>query len=263
MKVILHSDDFGYDKDTLKATIDCFERGALSSASVMVNCEASEEAFAYAKRHPEFSFGVHLTFVDGLKPVLPPKEIPALVDSNGVFLPSNTVRKLAMMMKLPKTQVIAESQAQIDKMEKAGVKVSHLDSHGHLHKFLSFLYGMKFLNVGGVIPVEKVRASQNVYVVPPSSMSPVYWLNKYFNWYLRKNFRNPEFFYMSANNMDIGWADAVLSEMDRLPQDAVSEIGVHPGHSEKWRQNEYDDIIKFATKLRASGKHDIINWNQI
>ena len=68
--------------------------------------------------------------------------------------------------------------AQIDKMEKAGVKVSHLDSHGHLHKFLSFLYGMKFLNVGGVIPVEKVRASQNVYVVPPSSMSPVYWLNK-------------------------------------------------------------------------------------
>ena len=94
-------------------------------------------------------------------------------------------------------------------------------------------------------------------------MSPVYWLNKYFNWYLRKNFRNPEFFYMSANNMDIGWADAVLSEMDRLPQDAVIEIGVHPGHTEKWRQNEYDDIIKFATKLRASGKHDIINWNQL
>ena len=25
----------------------------------------------------------------------------------------------------------------------------------------------------------------------------------------------------------------------------------------------YDDIIEFATKLRASGKHEIVNWNQI
>lgn len=52
MRVILHADDFGYDKDTLEATIDCFERGALSSASIMVNCEASEKAFSYAKGIP-------------------------------------------------------------------------------------------------------------------------------------------------------------------------------------------------------------------
>ena len=45
MKVILHSDDFGFDKDTLEATIDCFEKGALTSATIMVNCEATEEAF--------------------------------------------------------------------------------------------------------------------------------------------------------------------------------------------------------------------------
>ena len=75
MKVILHSDDFGFDKDTLEATIDCFEKGALTSATIMVNCEASEAAFEYARKHPEFSFGVHLTYVDGLKPVMPAKVI--------------------------------------------------------------------------------------------------------------------------------------------------------------------------------------------
>ena len=137
MKVILHADDFGFDKETLEATIDCFERGALTSCTVMVNCEASEEAFAYARQHPEISFGVHLTYVDGLKPVMPAKEIPSLVVKDGMFLPSNAVRKLAMMLRLPKKEVIAESQAQVDKIEAAGVKVSHLDSHGHLHKFLS------------------------------------------------------------------------------------------------------------------------------
>ena len=262
MKVILHADDVGFDKDTLEATIDCFERGALTSCTVMVNCDASEDAFAYARLHPEISFGVHLTYVDGLKPVMPAKEIPSLVDKDGMFLPSNAVRKLAMMLRLPKKEVIAESQAQIDKIEAAGVKVSHLDSHGHLHKFLSILWSMKYLKVDGK-PVRKVRASQNVYVVMPSWKSPVYWLNKYFNWYLKHTFKNPEYFYMSANNMDTGWADRILEQMGKLPQDAVIEIGVHPGHKEEWRQHEYDDIIEFATKLRASGKHQIVNWNQL
>lgn len=262
MKVILHADDFGYDKDTLEATIDCFERGALTSCSVMVNSEATEEALEYISQHPEISCGVHLTYVDGFKPVLPAKEIPSLVDKNGEFLPSNAVRKLAMMLQLPKKEVIAESQAQIDKLEAAGVKVSHLDSHGHLHKFLSILWSIKYLKVSGK-PVRKVRASQNVYVVRPTWKSPVYWVNKYFNWYLKHTFKNPDYFYMSANNIDTGWADGILEQMDKLPQDAIIEIGVHPGHKEEWRQHEYDDIIEFSTKLRTSSKHQIINWNQV
>lgn len=262
MKVILHADDFGFDKDTLKATIECFEKGALSSCSIMVNSEEAEEAFDFAKKHPEFSFGVHLTYVDGLNPVLPAKEIRSLVDGKGKFLPSNTVRKLAMMLKLTKSQIVAESQAQIIKMEKAGVMVSHLDSHGHLHKFPSILYALKFLKVGGK-PVEKIRASQNVYEKKPSWKSPVYWLNKYFDWYLKRTFKNPSYFYMSANNMDIGWPDDILAEMDNLPQDAIIEIGVHPGHNEEWRQHEYNDIMDFARKLRENGKHEIINWNQL
>ena len=262
MKVILHSDDFGFDQDTLEATIDCFEKGALTSASIMVNCDASEKAIEYAKEHPEFSYGVHLTFVDGLRPMMPAEEIPSLVDKNGLFLTSDIVCKKAMMLNIPKDQIIAESQAQIDKIERLGVKVSHLDSHGHLHKYLSILYNMKYLKVNGK-QVERIRASQNVYIVKPTKKSPVYWLNKYFNWYLHNNFRNPEFFYMSANNMDIGWADSILSEMDNLPNDAIIEIGVHPGHKEVWRQHEYEDIIDFAAKLKASGKHEIINWNNV
>lgn len=262
MKVILHADDFGFDKDTLDATIDCFERGALTSCTVMVNCEAAYEAIVYARKHPEFSFGVHLTYVDGLSPVLPAKIISSLVDEKGLFLQSNIVRKLAMLLKLPKYQVVAESQAQIDKIECAGVKVSHLDSHGHLHKFLSILYAMKRLKVGGK-PVQKVRAVQNVFVEQPSWISPVFWLNKYFLWYLKRNFKNPQYFYMSANNLDTGWTDTILAEMDKLPQNTVIEIGVHPGHKEVWRHHEYEDIIEFAQKLRAKGKYEIINWNQV
>ena len=262
MKVILHSDDFGLNKDTLDATIECFEKGALTSASIMVNCDASEKAFEYAREHPEFSFGVHLTFVDGLRPMLSAEDIPSLVDKDGLFLTSDIVCKKAMLLNIPKHQVIAESQAQINEAERHGVRVSHLDSHGHLHKFPSILYCLKYLKLGGE-PVKKVRATQNIYILQPSKTSPVYWLNKYFDWFLKRQFRNPQYFYMSANNMDTGWADAILTEMDKLPQNAIIEIGVHPGHKESWRQHEYNDIIEFATKLRASGKHEVINWNQV
>lgn len=88
-KIILQADDFGYNKDTLQATIDCFERGALTSATIMPTCECTPLAIEYAKCHPEFSFGVHLTFVDGLKPASKCKSL--LVNSR--FEKSNIVRK--------------------------------------------------------------------------------------------------------------------------------------------------------------------------
>ena len=50
MKVILHADDFGFNEETTRATIECFERGVLTSATIMVNCEASEMAIDYAKK---------------------------------------------------------------------------------------------------------------------------------------------------------------------------------------------------------------------
>lgn len=93
MKVILHADDFGYNLDTLNATINCFERGALSRASIMVNCKAADQAFEYARQHPEFSFGVHLTYGDSLKPVMPVDRIDTLVDENGHFRKTEQVRK--------------------------------------------------------------------------------------------------------------------------------------------------------------------------
>ena len=67
--------------------------------------------------------------------------------------------------------------------------------------------------------------------------------------------------------MDTGWAEAVLAQMDKFPQDAIIEVGVHPGHAdtdeERWRIAEYNDMKEFAQKLRASGKHQIITWNEV
>ena len=263
MKVILHADDFGFDKDTLSATIELLERGALTSASIMATMPAADEAMAYAANHPEYSFGVHLTYVDGLNPALK-KDGSSLLDGNGVFYPSNDVRKKAILLKLKTHDIVEESMAQIEKVRSAGVSISHLDSHGHLHKFPSFLAALP--EVKKRSGIERVRRVQNVFINKPG-LSPTVLLNRCFDWRIAHTCKTTDYFYMSANSMDTGWADAILAQMNKLPQDAVIEIGVHPGHAdteeERWRIAEYKDICEFAEKLRQGGKHQIITWNEI
>lgn len=263
MKVILHADDFGFDKDTIKATIELLETGALTSATIMATMPDSEEAIAYAAAHKQFSFGVHLTYVDGLKPAIQ-REGSTLLDSKGLFYPSNEVRNKAIKLALKKDDIINESLAQIDILRRGGVHISHLDSHGHLHKFPSFLLALSEIKKRSGI--NKVRRVQNVFI-NPQHVSPTLILNRCFDAYISHTCRTTDYFYMSANNMDTGWADAVLAQMDQLPHDAVIEIGVHPGHAdteeERWRIAEYNDIKDFATKLRAYRKHQIITWNEV
>ena len=216
MKVILHADDFGYDKDTLDATIECFERGSLTSATIMPTCDAAEEAMAYARLHPEFSFGVHQTYVDGLKPASDAGDIPTLVDENGLFLDSNIVRKKALLIKAKPSEILRESEAQKTILASNGVKVSHLDSHGHLHKFPSFLLAMRKMAIEGQ-PKLKLRSVQDIFINKPSWKSPTTILNNVFRSYIKHNFLTTDYFYMSANQMDTDWGGANFATNGRTP----------------------------------------------
>lgn len=263
MRVILHADDFGYDKDTTQATIELLESGALTSASIMATMPAADEAMAYAASHKQFSYGVHLTYVDGLKPALQ-KEGSSLLDTNGLFYPSNDVRRKAIKFSINRQDIVDETLAQIELVREAGVDISHLDSHGHLHKFPSFLFALS--EIKKLSGLDKIRRVQNVFINKPG-MSPTTILNKCFDWKIVHSCRTTDYMYMSANSWDIGWADAIIEQMNRLPQNSIIEIGVHPGHAdtetEKWRINELEDIKDFAEKLREQGKHKIITWKEV
>jgi len=73
--LIVNADDFGFSDHTVEATIECFERGVLSSVTIMPNRPAFGEAAAFAREHPEFSYGLHPCLTDK-RPVSDPAEIP-------------------------------------------------------------------------------------------------------------------------------------------------------------------------------------------
>jgi hypothetical protein len=80
--LIINGDDFGISSATNRAILRAHREGVLTSASLMVNGAAFEEAVALAKEHPTLSVGLHLVLVHG-KSTLPQAEIPDLVNEQG------------------------------------------------------------------------------------------------------------------------------------------------------------------------------------
>src|SRR5262245_66423492 len=103
MRIVLHADDFGASADTVRATIECFEAGALTSASIMPAMPATAEAVEFATTHPGLDVGVHLTFVGegDERPLSQPDEIPGLVDESGRFLATRTIRLRSLARRPP------------------------------------------------------------------------------------------------------------------------------------------------------------------
>jgi predicted glycoside hydrolase/deacetylase ChbG (UPF0249 family) len=258
MKIILNADDFGYDQDTVTATIECFERGALTSATIMPKMPATPQAVDFARKNPRFSFGVHLTYVTDTveAPVCDPAEIRALLREDGLFLASNQTRIRALLGRLPVAQIMRETRAQIRHLLDCGIRVSHVDSHGHLHKFRPFRRALEgVLKEFGIV---KVRGVQDIYLKKPL-LSPTYWFGGPWRKKIARAFKTTDHFYMCTSANDSSWPVMLL---ERLPEAGTLELGVHPGYREQWRRQESEALQDFARRAVAKG-HALINWAEL
>lgn len=270
MRIITNADDFGFSPETVAATIECLERGALTSATIMATMPASAEAVAYARAHPEKSFGAHLTYVgDGVERALSPApEIPDLALASGLFRPSNDVRKAAMLGRVRVAQVERETVAQLENLRGRGVPIAHVDSHGHLHKFGPFRAALR--NVLPRFGIARVRSAQDLYLSRPLK-SPTYWLGPWWRARLRALFpATTDHFFMPTSSWETDWTGALLDRLALIERargaqgrTLTVEVGVHPGYAtEPWRNDEREAIQRFAQEARRRG-HDLIGWKDL
>lgn len=130
---IINGDDFGFSRGVNQGMIRAYEEGILTSTSLMVTGDAAEEAIALAKNHPGLAVGLHLVLVCG-RSVLPPSQIPHLVDSEGNFSNSSLAAGLRYQFHpAAREELRQEIRAQLIKFQASGLPLSHLDGHLHLH----------------------------------------------------------------------------------------------------------------------------------
>jgi hopanoid biosynthesis associated protein HpnK len=132
-RLIVNADDFGRSASINAAVVRAHHEGILTSASLMVNEAACDEAVRLAQQNPKLGVGLHLSLVCG-KSALSQNEIPGLVDSQKNFS-NNAVSSGMRFFFLPqlKTQLQKEIEAQFQKFRSTGLLLDHVNGHLNIH----------------------------------------------------------------------------------------------------------------------------------
>jgi hopanoid biosynthesis associated protein HpnK len=131
--LIVNADDLGWTEGVNRGIAEAHRNGIVTSASLLANGSAFAEAVELARENPRLGVGVHLNLSDGA-PVAGREAVPSLVSPAGEFAegPENLLLKIAMRGLAP-GEVEKEWEGQICKARDAGVPVTHLDGHKHVH----------------------------------------------------------------------------------------------------------------------------------
>lgn len=104
----------------------------MTSASLSTNGAAFEDAVALARASPSLAVGVHLTLV-GEPPVSDPKTLPTLAPGGRLPHYFTLLFGRLLLGRVDPAEIERELVAQVSRAADAGVAVSHLDSHQHVH----------------------------------------------------------------------------------------------------------------------------------
>jgi chitin disaccharide deacetylase len=161
-QLVVNADDLGLTVRVNDGIFDAHERGILTSASLMANAPATVDAIRRSRSHPTLGIGAHLTLLDG-SPTLPPDQVPTLVTDDGRFPRSWRSFIVACLRgRVSLLEVERELTAQIRRLQKAGVELTHLDSHQHVHGYPPLFAIVAKLAAECAIPVVRVPYERSV-----------------------------------------------------------------------------------------------------
>lgn len=130
--IIANADDFGFSLSVNKAILSCYELGYINSTTLMTNKPGFEDAVDMIHKNNIIkNLGVHINLYSG-KPVsnFPNKDY---LLENGEFNKKKAKKVLNIFDFKTSGYFFNEIEAQVKKATDAGVKITHLDSHQHLH----------------------------------------------------------------------------------------------------------------------------------
>ena len=267
-KLIINADDFGLTASINRGIIEAYRSGILASTSLMASGEAFEEACDLAARNPSLDIGVHLT-LDEENSVLSEKEVPTLLGPEGRFHSRTKVIQGLVTNAISLDEVELEWSAQIERCLGAGFRVSHLDSHGHVHSYPSL-----------AVIAEKLRRFYNIGCLrKPRERLSVWGFRAGWRGYIKKTLvsgcavsslrsdhlpeehRVENFLGLASS----GLVDAAtLWALIAYVREGVNEIMLHPGYADQhtstlyghWRYRWEDELSALLTVAKDRARLD-------
>src|SRR6266567_5210865 len=132
-RLIVNADDFGRSHSINQAVVRAHRDGILTTASLMVNGDAADEAIELARQNPRLGVGLHVSVVCGAS-ALPPGAIPGLVDGGGHFSNHSVAAGIRYFFRPElRPQLEREIEAQFERFRVTGLPLDHVNGHLHFH----------------------------------------------------------------------------------------------------------------------------------
>jgi hopanoid biosynthesis associated protein HpnK len=218
--LIVTADDFGAAREVNEAVEIAHTRGILTATSLMVAAPAAAEAVSLAKRLPSLRVGLHVVLVEG-RPMLPPSQIPDLIDANGMFCTDMAASGAKMFfLSAVRRQLEHEIEAQFEAFRATGLALDHVNAHKHFH--LHPTIASAILRIGRNYGMRALRVPRE----PGADRLVGVFASRLMNRVRREGIATPDRVY------GLRWSGAMTKErllavLRDLP-DGLSEIYLHP-----------------------------------
>ena len=263
--LIIHADDLAAAHSVDVASFDALDKGAVSSASVMVPSPWITEVVAYAKAHPNADLGLHLTLTSEWETyrwgsVAPADKVPSLLDSAGTF-PRDEKVVAATAKPL---EVEREIRAQIDRALALGLRPTHIDSHmGALFTTPELIATYVKVARDYRLPFLALRGDPRATPQPPLSEKDVL-LDAVI-------IAGPEvprdqwkaFYLKSIANLKPGLTEIIV-HLGRDDSELQAVTVNHEPYGSAWRQRDYDVVTSPEFKKALRDNHVIlVTWREL
>lgn len=220
-KIIINADDLGMSGTVNREIESCIQKGLITSTTIMANMPDFDGARKlYDTYNEAISFGWHMNLTEGE----PLTKSQALLDfgyfvetKDGVRMNGMAFWKQKFFPKTIREEIKKELRAQIGKIRDNRIRLSHADSHQHIHTSPALLLVLPSLL--SELKIERCRRMRNMVASPLGRCLRDFAMTRY-KW---QRIRMADAF---------GPLRDFLSNPALCKDDEVVELMVHPGASE-------------------------------
>jgi chitin disaccharide deacetylase len=261
--LIIHADDLAIAHSEDAASFEALDKGAVTSASIIVPGPWLTEVADYAKAHPDVDLGLHLALTSEWKTfrwgsVESKDKVPSLLD------PAGTLWSLSeLVAKNAKPQEVErEYRAQIERALSMGIHPTHLDTHMGsafatpeifaaytkiAHEFhLPFLTGQVGPKLASSLSDKDVIVD-SVIIANPNVHAD--------QW--------KEFYLNAIKNLKPGLTEIIV-HLGHDDAELQAVMVDHPDYGSAWRQRDFDAVSSPEMKKALQDNHVVlIHWKDL